>query len=255
MTLRTEQNHFAGVASQYAAFRPAYPTQLLVDLVALAGGDGITALDTGAGNGQVASALAPLVKRLYASDLAYSQISAMPPQPNALRYVSRAERSCLPDHHLDLLTCAQSLHWFDVPAFHAEAARIVKPGGVVAIWTYALPRGSAAVSAVIDAIYAATASHWPADRVHVDTKYAAFPFPYTPIAYTPPPMTAVFDLPRLVGYLGTWSGVQRAIKAGIPDPVAAHAAALAAAWAADPVTQQTITFDTTVFIGRTPTQI
>lgn len=250
MTLKSQQNHFAGVASQYASFRPTYPLRLLQDLVVFAGGSSSTALDVGAGNGQVASALAPLVRTLYASDLAYSQISAMPAQANVLRYVSRAERTCLPDHSVDLLTCAQSMHWFDVPAFHTEVRRIVKPGGVVAVWTYALPRGTPAVSAAIDAIYAETAAYWPADRVHVDNHYHDFAFPYAPITYTPPAMTAMFDLARLIGYLGTWSGVQRAMKAGVPDPVAAHADALAAAWGTEPDTAQTITFEMTLFLGR-----
>lgn len=250
MTLKREQNHFAGVADQYAAARPTYPLRMLQDLVTFAGGATITACDVGSGNGQVASALAPLVGQLFASDLALSQIRAMPAHPNTLRYVSRAERTCLPDHCIDLLTCAQSLHWFDVPAFHAEVRRIVRPGGVIAVWTYALPRGTPAVSAAIDTIYAETAAYWPADRVHVDNHYREIPFPFLTIPYTPPPMTATFDLPRLTTYLGTWSGVQRAINAGVPDPVAAHATTLAAAWGNPPDTTQTITFDMTLFLGR-----
>ena len=28
----------------------------------------------------------------------------------------------------------QALHWFDTDAFYAEAARVLRPGGVLAVW-------------------------------------------------------------------------------------------------------------------------
>jgi hypothetical protein len=50
--MRDIQNHFSGVANQYAAFRPTYPRQLLADLATLAGGVHTVALDVAAGNGK-----------------------------------------------------------------------------------------------------------------------------------------------------------------------------------------------------------
>ena len=249
MTLRAQQNHFAAVANQYAAFRPTYPAALISDIVALAGGPSITALDVAAGNGQASIPLAAACRHVYASDLALSQIQAMPALANVLPYVSRAEQTCLPDASVDLVCVAQAMHWFDVDAFHREVRRICKPGGVVAVWTYALLRATPPLTAIIDDLYAETAAHWPADRVHVDNHYATLPFPYERIAYTPPAMTAAFTQERLRGYLSTWSGVQRYCKAGHADPVAARADAIAAAWGQAADATVTFSFDLTVLLG------
>src|SRR5262249_29634951 len=35
---------------------------------------------------------------------------------------------------VDLITAATAAHWFDLPKFYAEAAKILKPGGSVIIW-------------------------------------------------------------------------------------------------------------------------
>ncbi|KAJ6006425.1 S-adenosyl-L-methionine-dependent methyltransferase [Penicillium sp. IBT 35674x] len=37
---------------------------------------------------------------------------------------------------VDMITAAMAAHWFDMPKFWSEAARIVKPGGSVALWTH-----------------------------------------------------------------------------------------------------------------------
>ncbi len=250
MTLRAQQNHFAAVAGHYASYRPSYPVSLIHDIVQLAGGAHITALDVAAGNGQATNTLASVCAQVYASDLAYSQIAAMPRQPNVHPYVSRAEQTGLPDKSIDLICVAQALHWFDGDAFHREVRRIGKPGGVIAVWTYALLRATPALTAIIDDIYAETAAHWPADRAHVDNHYATLPFPYTRIPYNAPPMQVDFTRERLQGYLQTWSGVQRAIKAGNPDPVAARADAFAAAWVQAADAPVSFTFDMTVLLGR-----
>jgi ubiquinone/menaquinone biosynthesis C-methylase UbiE len=150
--MRNIQNHFAGVANQYAAFRPTYPRQLLADLATLVAGEHTVALDVAAGNGQATSMLADYVDHVYASDVALSQIQAMPAHPQISAYVARAEASGLQAHCIDLITVAQAMHWFDVDAFHREVRRVVRPGGLIAVWSYALLHATPALNDVINDI-------------------------------------------------------------------------------------------------------
>ena len=41
----------------------------------------------------------------------------------------------MPDASVDLVLVAQAAHWFDLPAFYAEVARVLRPGGVLAVWS------------------------------------------------------------------------------------------------------------------------
>jgi hypothetical protein len=107
-----------------------------------------------------------------------------------------------------------------------------------------------AINDVINDLYRTTGPWWPADRVHVDNGYANLAFPYPLIPYTPPAMTAEFDMARLLGYLGTWSGVQRYKKATGDDPVAARSEAFRAAWGGTDTQSVTFTFDVTMRVGR-----
>src|SRR5262245_38903315 len=51
------------------------------------------------------------------------------------RYVrADAEATGLPDASADLVTAAQSFHWFDADRAYAEFARIVRPSGWCAAW-------------------------------------------------------------------------------------------------------------------------
>ncbi|EYT49403.1 class I SAM-dependent methyltransferase [Brachybacterium muris] len=48
-------------------------------------------------------------------------------------HVARAESTGLPAAGADLVTVAQAWHWFDAPATTAEVARLLAPGGVLAL--------------------------------------------------------------------------------------------------------------------------
>jgi SAM-dependent methyltransferase len=47
--------------------------------------------------------------------------------------VGTAEATGLPEASTDLITVGQAWHWFDEPAAAAEAARVLRPGGTLAI--------------------------------------------------------------------------------------------------------------------------
>lgn len=252
--MRPAQSHFANVANQYASFRPTYAPDLLQALVALTGNHTypapIVALDIAAGSGQATLHLAEYAQNVIASDLALSQIASMPAHPRIQRYVARAEASGLPDHSIDLVTVAQSMHWFDIDAFHREVYRILKPNGIIAVWTYALLSGTPELTDIVQRIYHHTTPWWPADRAHVDNHYANLAFPYQRIDFTPPPMVMHYTLEQLLGYLRTWSGVQRYLKDQGHDPVSLFMGEFIDAWG-DTSQSLPFTFDLTMLVGRT----
>ncbi len=45
----------------------------------------------------------------------------------------------VPDNSTDLVTCAQSVHWFDYPIFCKEADRVLTPHGCIALYGYGVP--------------------------------------------------------------------------------------------------------------------
>ena len=54
--------------------------------------------------------------------------------------VAPAEASGLDDASCDLVVAAQAAHWFDLPRYWAEVARVLKPGGLAALVGYGLLR-------------------------------------------------------------------------------------------------------------------
>ncbi|WP_028561985.1 class I SAM-dependent methyltransferase [Paenibacillus pinihumi] len=93
-------------------------------------------LDIATGGGHVANALAPLVRRVVAYDLTEQMLAKAAEfiQGNGLANVDfvqgDAEQLPFADASFDLVTCRIAAHHFpNVPAFAAEAFRVVKPGG------------------------------------------------------------------------------------------------------------------------------
>jgi SAM-dependent methyltransferase len=53
--------------------------------------------------------------------------------PGAFATLGNAEVIPLPDAHADVVTCAQSFHWFDHALALPEIARVLRPGGRLAL--------------------------------------------------------------------------------------------------------------------------
>ena len=84
------------------------------------------------------------------------------------------------------------------------------PGGVVAVWTYEKFRVDDAVDGVIDAFYEnVVGAWWPPERRYVELGYRTLPFPWREAAAPAFAHETEWDLDQVVGYLGSWSSVQR----------------------------------------------
>ncbi len=220
--------HFGNVAGAYAAFRPRYPAALFDWLADVAPDRGL-AWDSGAGSGQATGDLARRFGRVIATDASPAQLASSTRLPGVVAWAATAERSGIRTSAVDLVTVAQALHWFDLPAFYAEVRRVLRPGGVLAAWTYADPRMEPPAGPVLDAFAAEMRRWWPPARALVDSGYRTIDFPFVELPARGFEMEAEWPLDAVVGYIGTWSAVG-AHRAASGDPLPAFRAALAAVW-------------------------
>ena len=122
---------FGPVAEAYDRGRPSFPADAARWLV---GRDAATVLELGAGTGKLTRALVELGHDVHASD----------PDPDMLGILKRhlpdvptsecgAEEIPLADRSVDVVVAGQSFHWFDHERALPEIARVLKPGGALAI--------------------------------------------------------------------------------------------------------------------------
>jgi ubiquinone/menaquinone biosynthesis C-methylase UbiE len=127
---------FDAAAAEYDAARPSYPAALFDELAERAGAlAGPLVLDWGAGTGISSRQLAERGASVVSLDIGEQMLR------RALAR-SRGSACVLADGHqmpirsacADLVTFAQSWHWFDQRIGPAEVARVLKPGGLWAAW-------------------------------------------------------------------------------------------------------------------------
>ena len=126
-------------ASTYEQHRPSYPLDAiswLVDRFAL--GPGSTVVDVGAGTGKLTRLLVPIGAHVVAVeplDSMRGELEAAVPEADAL--AGTAESIPMPDSSADAVVAAQAFHWFRPVEALAELARVVRPGGGLAlIWNH-----------------------------------------------------------------------------------------------------------------------
>lgn len=245
------EDHFSALSADYATYRPRYPRALFAWLAGLSPQRNV-AWDCATGSGQAAVALAPHFARVLASDAAAAQIAAALPAAGVEYAVFPAEQTPLPPGSVDLVTIAQALHWFEHGRFFAEVQRVLVPGGVVAAWTYQLFQVEPVIDGIIyDWYRGALDPHWPAGRRHVEAGYRTITFPFEPVEAVPAfEMEAHWRLGDALGYLGTWSAVQRYRDARGEDPVDLIRPALARAWG-DPEVTRKVVWPLSLLVGRT----
>ncbi|KEP54033.1 putative S-adenosylmethionine-dependent methyltransferase [Rhizoctonia solani 123E] len=136
-------------AASYASFRPTYPRSLFEFIYTYHAQSGRagweTVVDLGCGTGQATLEVADQFKEAVGCDPSEGMVknarlaaeqSGRAQKPEFV--VSPAEKlSFLGDSSVDMAIAAQAAHWFDYKALFPELARVLKPGGTVALWNYA----------------------------------------------------------------------------------------------------------------------
>lgn len=224
-------DHFAKIGEDYADFRPRYPANLFAWLASQCSSHD-TVWDCGAGSGQASTALADVFRQVIATDASAAQLAQATPHPRVEYRLATAEDSGLVSGSIDLVTVAQALHWFDLARFYAEVKRVLKPGGVVAAWSYGVISVEGhEIDRIVQHFYRHTIGpYWPPERHHVETGYRELPFPFEPINILALAMHVEWTLPQLIGYLRSWSATARYQSANGIDPTARLAELLMPVW-------------------------
>lgn len=126
---------FESGAGPYEAARPGYPDealQIVVDAFDL--GPKTRVLDLAAGTGKLTRRLVETGAEVVAVEPVAGMRSKLAEVVPDVEVLDGASESIpLPDASVDVVTVAQAFHWFDAPAALTEIARVLKPGGGLAL--------------------------------------------------------------------------------------------------------------------------
>jgi SAM-dependent methyltransferase len=132
-----------GFAAGYDRFRPRPPRALLETLLQVAGvGRARLVVDLGCGTGLSTRAWADDADEVVGVEPNRAMVEiavAETKAANVLFVHAFGQDTRLAGGGADLVTCSQSLHWMEPEPTFAEAARLLRPGGVFAAYDYDLP--------------------------------------------------------------------------------------------------------------------
>lgn len=213
------KDHFSKQSQLYSRYRPLYPEELFSFLATLTTAHDL-AWDSGTGNGQAAIALSKHYALVYATDPSSEQLKNRLPGERIEFRIERAETCSLPDQSVDIATVANALHWYDWNLFYNEVNRVVKPGGILAVWSYALPVIHPEIDQLVAYLHNDILNdYWLEENRLVEHGYRDIPFPFEEITCPALYSKRTMTLEDILGYLHTWSAVQRYIEANNKNPI------------------------------------
>ncbi len=240
---------FSTQSDLYAKYRPTYPKELYEYILSFVKEKDI-AWDCATGNGQAAVVLADYFKKVCATDISAAQIDKAAKKENIEYSVCPAEATSFEENTFDLVTVAQAYHWIKWGEFREEVFRVCKPGAVIAIWTYY--RNITGDKKIDDAIYDfyenVTKPYWDYERKYVEEKYETVDFDYKSLPVKNFETTLEWQSEDMLGYVSSWSAIQKFIKANGYSPVSKLGEQLKNIWPKDEVKK--IVFPIYLKLGR-----
>ncbi len=213
------KDNFSKQSDEYLKYRPTYPEELFKYLSEITPGRHIV-WDCGTGNGQAAVGLTKYFDNIYATDASERQIANAFQHEQISYKVEQAEKTGLKDKAADLVTVAIALHWFEFDLFYKEVYRVLKPGGIIAAWTYRLPTISPEIDEIVRKFHDEVVDeYWQKENRLVEGGYETLPFPFEKIDAPAFEMRKQWSINDLVGLVSSWSAIQRLIAKTGKDPI------------------------------------
>ncbi len=202
-------DYFSENSAEYNKFRPNYPEDLFSYLASISKSHS-KAWDCATGNGQSALLLSEYFSEVIATDASKTQIENAVQKKGITYQVATAEKTKIESDSVDLVAVAQAFHWFNIEAFSKEANRVLKNGGIIAVWTYNLLSINDEVDRIINHLYNSTlGDFWAVERKLVENGYKEIQLPFKELETPSFQMSAEWTLSQLIGYLCTWSAVKK----------------------------------------------
>ena len=201
----------------YAKFRPTYPPrakELITDFVKRNGGGFQKVVDVACGSGQSTFYMANLFSKVIGVDISQAQVNQAQEKIKQLEYdnvefcVGSAEKLPFEDNSVDVVTCAQALHWLDEKAFYSEVDRILKLKGVIAAYGYGnVEPKHEKCRALVTQFYHGTLKAYWADRRKCFEDYFIkdFKLPYAKFERYNFYSDVEMKLPDFIGYINSMS--------------------------------------------------
>jgi ubiquinone/menaquinone biosynthesis C-methylase UbiE len=138
MPVSNATSRFSDRVENYVLYRPGYPAEVMQALrneCGLSPNNVIADIASGTGiwtrmlleNGNPVFGVEPNAEMREAGERLLAAF------PKFTSVAGTAEATTLPEHNLDVVTAAQAAHWFDRVQARREFARILKPGGWLAL--------------------------------------------------------------------------------------------------------------------------
>ncbi|XP_019945161.1 putative methyltransferase DDB_G0268948 isoform X2 [Paralichthys olivaceus] len=190
----------------------------------------VLAVDLGCGTGQTTRILAQHFKEVVGIDISECQLEearAVPGFSNIEYRKGRAEELPFSDSSVDLVTASAAAHWFDHAKFLAEAGRVLKPRGCIALLDYNTTKlhysnCGERLDSIYDEVHQLLIPYTSNPVVQCDSEleklYSAIPFPDKE-RIEGIQVKSFITLKNLLGFIETWSMFQTYKK---DDPQAAN---------------------------------
>lgn len=227
--INDSEDHFSKIAAQYVRGRFGYPEELYDFLLDYIPGRNL-AWDCATGSGQAAVDLARRFSNVIATDISAELLALAPRLCNVTFRKAPAERSEIESDSVDLITVAQAAHWFDLPRFWAEALRVLRDKGVIALWGYNWPVVSENVDLVLADVREILAPYWPERCTILHEGYTAISPPLREIIGPRFEAFSRWGLNDYLSHIMSWSATRYYCERTKEDPIEGFRNDFADAW-------------------------